>query len=84
MGQGQIELLTKTRQQLVADRRACVEMLATGSDNLNIEMVAEFKLLQEAIIAVDQAIIDEERLEKARRAEEAIEELGRRSKLVRP
>jgi hypothetical protein len=84
MSQEYIETLKKAREQLVTDRRACVQTLAEPFKRpTSMEALASFKSLQETIIAIDQAIADEKRIEKARRSDELIEEIRSRSDAVR-
>jgi hypothetical protein len=80
MSQEYIETLKKAREQLVIDRRACVQTLAEAFKRpTSMEALATFKSLQETIIAIDRAITDEKKIEKARRSDELIEEIRRRS-----
>jgi hypothetical protein len=84
MSQEYIKTLKKAREQLVTDRRACVQTLAEAFQRpTSLEALATFKSLQETIIAIDLAIADEERIDKARRTEELVEEVRRRSNAVR-
>jgi hypothetical protein len=79
MGQEHIETLKKVREQLVINRRACLQTLAEAFEGPpSIEELATFKSLQETIIAIDLAIAETER-----RSEEAIEETHRRTHIVR-
>jgi hypothetical protein len=84
MGQEYIETLKKVREQLVINRRACLQTLAAAFEGPpSIEALATFKSLQETIIAIDLAIADENRIKTERRSEEAIEETRRRTHIVR-
>jgi hypothetical protein len=84
MGQEYIETLKKVREQLVINRRACLQTLAEAFEGPpSIEALATFKSLQETIIAIDLAIADENRIKTERRSEEAIEETRRRTHIVR-
>ena len=84
MSQEYIETLKKAREQLVTDRRACVQTLAEPFKRpTSMEALASFKSLQETIIAIDRAIADEKRIEKARRSDELIEEIRSRSDAAR-
>ena len=67
-----------------SDRRACVQTLAEPFKRpTSMEALASFKSLQETIIAIDLAIADENIIEKARRSDELIEEIRRRSDAAR-
>jgi hypothetical protein len=68
------DTLKKAREQLVADRRACAEVLAgpfKRSDS--IEGRSRFDSLQATINAIDEAIEDEGKIDLERRQAEAMQ-----------
>jgi hypothetical protein len=72
-----VEALNKAREQLVRERRACVRRITE-----DLEARAMFSSLQETIMAIDRAITEEKTIHRARRDEEAIEEIRVRNRLV--
>jgi CHASE3 domain sensor protein len=75
--QDYVEALKKAREQLVRERRACVRLVTEDP-----EARAMFNSLQETIMAIDRAIREEKTIQRARRDEEAIEEIRVRNIFV--